>query len=214
MQRIVRHYWDPGLRGYVWGKLRSDPIFAAAFELLNEAPTLPLLDVGCGIGLFEFYLRERGLTAPLTGVDFDKRKIASAQRVAKRGAYPDLTFTLHDAMTSQEFRGHVVIFDVLHYLDAAQQARLLERAASQIAPGGYCLIRDTLRDASWRFRVTQAEEFILRAVTWLKSGVVHYPTTEEISAPFRARGFSSEVRPLWGRTPFNSYLFTFRAPAV
>jgi hypothetical protein len=45
----------------------------------------------------------------------------------------------------------------------------------------------------------------------MKSGAVHYPTIEEVVAPFRARGFTWEVRPLWGRTPFNSHLFILRA---
>ena len=104
------------------------------------------------------------------------------------------------------------MFDVLHYLDAERQAVLLAQVATQIAPGGYCLIRDTLRDRTWRFRATAFGEFFITAVTWQKSGAVHYPTVEDTCAPFRERGFSCDVRPLWGRTPFNSYLFTFRAP--
>jgi hypothetical protein len=42
----------------------------------------------------------------------------------------------------------------------------------------------------------------------------HYPSIDEVTAPFRARGLSVEVRPLWGRTPFNSYLFVVRPSAM
>jgi SAM-dependent methyltransferase len=204
---------DPWLCGYVWGKLRSDPIFAAAFELLKDSP-LPVLDIGCGLGLFEFYARERGLATPFTGVDFDGKKIRRARRVAKR-AYPDVVFVEGDVLlVGDSSHGHVLIFDVLHYLDSPGQARLLEHAAGRVAPGGCCIIRDTPRSANWRFRVTQAEEIWARATRWLKSGVLHYPSIAAITEPFRLRGFSVEVRPLWGRTPFNSHLFVFRAPVM
>ena len=211
MENIVRLYRDPLVRGYVRGKLRSDPVFAAAFALLSEAP-MPLLNLGCGMGLLEFYLRERGYAAALTGVDFDARRIKKARWATEQKCYPGLTFTTENALDDQAHLGHVAIFDMLHYLDASAQRQLLARVAGQIAPGGYCLIRDTLRDGSWRFRATAFGEFFSRGVNWQKTGVVHYPTVGETCAPFLARGFSCDVKPLWGRTFFNSYLFTFRAP--
>ena len=212
MENIARLYRDPLVRGYVRGKLKGDPVFAAAFDLLHAHP-LPVLDIGCGMGLFEFYLRERGFNEPLTGLDFDERKIRKARWAAAKQPYSGLTFTTGHALESLDHHhGHVVMFDVLHYLDASQQARLLARIATQVAPGGYCLIRDALRDKSWRFRATAFGEFFISAVSWQKSRAVHYPTVEETCAPFLARGFTSEVKPLWGGTLFNSYLFTFRAP--
>ncbi len=161
IERIARRYEGRWLQGYARGKLRSDPVFAAAFALLKDAP-LPVLDVGCGIGLFEFYLRERGFTAPLAGFDFDAAKIAHAQRIAA-AHYPGVDFSVADtAHALPGEAGHVVLFDVLHYLDAAAQRDLLERAADHVAPGGLCLIRESPRDRSWRFRITEIEEALIR----------------------------------------------------
>jgi len=208
-ERIAGQFEGPWLQGYARGKLRNDPVFKAAFELLKNS-SRPVLDVGCGIGLFEFYLRERGFVAPLVGIDFDARKIARA--TAARGeTHHDVTFSVGDVFATDPFHGDVVLFDVLHYLPAEQQRALLERLADHVAPGGLCLIRATPRDASWRFRLTQLQEHVLRAVLWMKSRARHYGSIEDIVAPFRARGFACEVRPLWGRTPFNSHLFVFRA---
>ena len=53
-------------RGVIAGWLRAE-------SLLDGGRTA--LDIGCGIGLLEFYLRERGLTFPIHGVDFDIEKI-------------------------------------------------------------------------------------------------------------------------------------------
>lgn len=213
IERIARHYEGRWRQGYVRGKLGSDPAYAAAFELLRDSP-LPVVDLGCGLGLLEFSLRERGFTPPLIGVDFDAKKIADAQRIAA-AHYRDVSFAVRDFTQKDEApvsaSGHVVIFDLLHYLPVVVQRSLLERVAAHIAPGGVCLIRATPRDASWRFRATQIEEFFIRASRWIRSDARHYLTQEEICAPFLSRGFSCEVRPLWGRTPFNSYLFILRA---
>lgn len=210
--RIVRHYLKPWLRLYVRGKLLGDPIFHAASDLLAGSD-LPVLDVGCGIGLFEFYLRERGYSAPLQGIDFDRKKIELARRVAAR-SYCEIDFQVGDVLEAAPFQGHVLIFDVLHYLDEAKQIELLANVAALVAPGGMCLMRATPRDESWRFRVTRWEEFFLRASLWMKSGAVHYLTIEQMLAPFLSAGFETEVRPLWGKTPFNSYLFVLRRPGI
>ncbi len=213
IDRIARRYEGRWLQGYARGKLRRDPVFAAVFECLKDEP-LPVLDAGCGVGLLEFYLRERGFAAPLHGFDFDAPKIAQAQRIAS-AHYGGVTFSV--AATDHALpgeRGHVVILDVLHYLPADAQRDLLERTAAHVAPGGLCVIRETPRDGSWRFRATQLEERFIHSILWMKSGAVHFPTIDEVIAPFERRGFSAEVRPLWGRTPFNSHLFILRAPAA
>ncbi len=210
IERIASQFDGRWRQGYVRGKLRCDPIFEAAFELLKDS-ALPVLDVGCGLGLFEFYLREHGFAPPLVGLDFDAGKIVEARRAAA-SHYREVTFTVGDVLAVGGFRGHVVLFDVLHYLSAERQTELLDHLAVQVAPGGLCLIRATPRDESWRFRVTQCEEFFLRMTRWMKSRALHYSTVEDILVPFRARGFSTDFRPLWGRTPFNSHLFVLRAP--
>jgi len=209
-ERIASQFEGRWLRGYARGKLRGDPVFATAFDLLKNSP-LPVLDVGCGVGLFSFYLRERGFGAPLAGIDFDAAKIAKARAISSR-AYRDIAFSVDDAFTPANFRGHIVLFDVLHYLPAARQRPLLERLADLVAPGALCLVRATPRDDSWRFRATQIEELLLRASLWMKSKARHYGSIDDIVAPFRERGFDCEMRPLWGCTPFNSHFFVFRAP--
>ncbi len=211
IDRIARLYRGRWTQGYVRGKLGSDPVYGAAAAVLKDSP-LPVLDVGCGMGLFACYLRESGATMPVTGYDFDERKIVQARRAL--ACYAGVEFFAADAAAHEGQRGNVVIFDVLHYLDAAEQSAFLGRMAAAIPPGGCCVIRVTLRDGSWRFRVTQAEECWLRAIRWMKFAARHFPTAEEVCAPFRARGFECETRPLWGRTPFNSHLFVFRAPGV
>lgn len=207
-ERIAKRYSGRWLQGYVRGKLRSDPIYDAALELLKDSP-LPVLDVGCGVGLFACWLRESGCLTPIHGFDLDAEKIVKAQRAT--ADYSGVTFHAGDATAASDQRGNVAIFDVVHFFSPAQRRTMLENLAALVPPGGLCIIRATVADGSWRFLVTRFEDWSLRIIRWIGARVVHYPSAEELCAPFRDRGFACEMRPLWGGTPFNSYLFVFRA---
>jgi hypothetical protein len=101
---------------------------------------------------------------------------------------------------------------VLHYLDDEGQRQALERVATAVAPGGVALIRTTLREGGWRFAMTRLEESLIHFCRWIPFDGSNFPTREKVCAPFREAGFAEDVRPMWGWTPFNSYLFTFRRP--
>jgi 2-polyprenyl-3-methyl-5-hydroxy-6-metoxy-1,4-benzoquinol methylase len=209
--KIAGLYESRSLRGYIGWKITSDPVYAAALERLRTA-TLPLLDIGCGIGLLAFYLREHGVGFPVLGVDHDAPKIEAAQRAAARG-YDGLTFRVADARTALDFSGNVTMNDVLHYLDDAEQDALLAAAIRATAPGGMVIIRDCPNDGSWRYKATWLEESFAVSIRWLKAGRLNFPTRDRIAAPFRAAGFTEEVTPLWGNLPFNNHLFVFRRAA-
>src|SRR5687768_9234080 len=119
VERIARRYEGRWIQGYVRGKLRHDPIFPKAHELLRTS-ALPLLDVGCGIGLLGSYLRERGMEIPVRGFDLDPSKIERAHAVAAR-IYSGLSFEVRDAADATDFSGNVAILDVVHYLNPDQQ---------------------------------------------------------------------------------------------
>lgn len=206
IERIARRFASRWLQGYARGKLRSDPIYRTAFDRLRGS-RWPILDIGCGIGLLGFYLRERGLENPVLGLDLDRKKIAAGRRVAGEFYHGrGIELMEGDGAAEREFAGNVVIFDVLHYWSAAAQRAVLERAARQIAPGGVCLIRTTPRSNHWRFKVTVLEEFFLQLTRWMKSPPVCFPEMESVAAPFVERGMATETGPLWGNTPFNSHL--------
>lgn len=196
--------------GYARSKLRMDPAFAAVAAHLGTA-TVPVLDIGCGLGLLGFWLRERGYAGPYLGLDLDAGKIAAAQALAD-AHYRDLTFRVGDARALAGFTGHVVMLDVLHYLERSEQQALLAEAACRVAPGALLLIRNVLREPGWRFRATVAEEGFIRLIRWLGSPPRHYPTRTEIEQALAAAGLACTVTPMWGRTPFNSYFIVGQRP--
>src|SRR6202045_3130251 len=76
--RVASRFPRGWLRSYVKSKLRRDPIFPAAYELLRCSDQ-PILDIGCGVGLLAFYLRDRGCRQSTTGLDGDEGNIGGAK---------------------------------------------------------------------------------------------------------------------------------------
>ncbi len=213
-QRIAARFRAPRYRRYAGPKLRLDPVYAAAARVVAASGYAhALLDIGCGIGLLGLYLHERGFRGGYRGLDVDADKIAAA-REAARDCGDALRFEDADATAAlPAFSGHVALLDVLHYLDAERQAGLLDEASRRVAPGAALIVRNVLREPNWRFRATVAEEWAMHAVGWMRSRARHFPAREDIEAPLRAAGFAVDVRPLWGRTPFNSFAIVARRGA-
>lgn len=209
-QRIAHLYDNHLQRGYVRGKLAGDPVYAATATLV-AGTALPLLDIGCGIGLLGLYLHALGHARPYLGVDHDARKIAAGQQAVQRAGLGALMSLRHaDVAELPPMHGHVALLDVLHYLPAERQPTLLQEAARHLARDGCLIIRNVLREPNWRFHATRVEEFFLRTSGWIPGGAQHYPSAGELRAPLQDAGLHVHIEPLRGRTPFNSYLIVAR----
>jgi len=204
--RLASLYDGRWLQGYVRGKVRGDRAYSAARDILRGR-TRPIVDVGCGIGLLPLYLREHGIAAPITGIDFDERKIAAGRKAAR--AYEGIELVVGDAREALPSHHDVVLLDILHYFDAASQQTILANAARA---GEVVIIRQGIRDGSWRHRLTALVDGAARVVRWMKAERLNFPTRAAIESAFD--GFDAEVRPLWGAMPYNSYLFVFRRRAT
>ncbi|MGI9088953.1 MAG: class I SAM-dependent methyltransferase [Chthoniobacterales bacterium] len=201
------------LRGYVAGKLRTDHAFRAAYDLLGKTDA-PILDLGCGVGLLALYLRGRGFQPAVLGLDVDGRKVRLARAAADVAGCLDLDFLEQDVLRElPEFLGHVVLFDMLHYLKPTAQRTLLWKLATRVAPGGLLLVRDCPRDPTPRFWATYLGEKFAQGVRWNIRRPLHFPTRETLQRSFPPNEFTSEEVPMWGRGPFNNRLFIFRRNA-
>ena len=211
--RVATQFRPRWLRNYVRGKLRRDQIFPAAYELLRSSAA-PILDVGCGVGLLGFYLRERGCRQPVMGLDADARKIRCGAGITEK-SYRDIDLRFHDvAETVPEFSGNVALFDVLHYLSPANQASLLDRLKRCVRPGGLLIIRDCPRERRPRYWMTLLAEKVAQAISWNRDGPLHFPSRAGIFSAFDGGEFERETRPLWGGSPFNNHIFIFRRHAA
>ena len=207
--RVAAQFRQRWLRSYVRGKLRSDRIYPTAFELFRDSPE-PILDVGCGVGLLAFYLRERGGSQPVIGLDVDARKIREGKMIAE-SRYQNVDLRDQDVQGPLlDFSGNVALFDVLHYLPLERQSTLLAHLAKCVARGGLLVIRDCPRDNNARFWLTLVAEKFAQAISWNLNTPLHFPSRALIQGAFDGNEFESESRPLWGTSPFNNHIFIFR----
>lgn len=206
IQRIAALCTTRWHRNYTQIKLRTDPVYAAALREVGGT-VLPVLDVGCGIGLLALYLRGAGYSAPVTGFDYDSKKITAARLMAERSGFDGLSYAAGDARREMpEFSGHVVILDILQFFTEAEQDALLVLAAARVAPGGKLIIRSGLREATWRHRVTVFGDWLAKVTLWMKAGPVCYPTQDQFERVLGQNGLQVRLEPMWGGTPFNNYL--------
>jgi len=200
---LPRHalYW------YARGKLASDPLYAGVGAVLRETH-VPLLDLGCGIGLLAHTLRAQGFAQGYVGVDNDAKKIAAASDAAERGSLRDVRYDCID-LANEPFpthRGSVALLDVLQFVPEPAATELIERAAACIVPGARLVIRSGLENADARTRFTRAVDWLSRSVGWMNAAPKHYPTRAGLESLLARCGLRARFAPLSGRLPFNNWL--------
>lgn len=197
---------------YTLAKLRTDPLYPGALQALRGSDA-PLLDLGCGLGLFAHALHADGQRLPYLGVDIDADKIARARDIAARAGLADARFEVLDlAAGLPAHAGSVAILDVLQYLSHARQRELLDAVVAMLAPGARLVIRTGLADASRRGRTTRITDRLAHTIGWMQEVPRQYPTRDGLLAQLQAAGLDPEFRPLYGRTPFNNWLVVAARP--
>jgi 2-polyprenyl-3-methyl-5-hydroxy-6-metoxy-1,4-benzoquinol methylase len=197
---------------YVRSKLASDPLYGGVVAMLRDSRA-PLLDLGCGLGLLAHTLRRAGVAVPYRGVDNDGAKIERARAAATTAGLGDTRFESMDLSNHlPEHQGSVALLDVLQFLPAAAQERLLDAVVPMLTPGASLILRTGLDDGSWRARVTRGVDEFSRWVRWMNAAPTGYPSREALSRRFAAAGLTVEFSPLFGRTPFNNWRIVATRP--
>jgi uncharacterized protein (DUF2062 family) len=175
VEEASRPYVQAGISDweFVRWKLRKDPVYSRVLQWGLLPPSGRLVDLGCGRGiLLALLLAARRWPASeswaadwaeppreleLAAVDFRPHAVETV-RVALGN---DVTVELADLVDYRPPPCRVaVLFDVLHYLEAGDQERLIDRIVAALEPGGLVLIREADAALGWRFALTRASERI------------------------------------------------------
>lgn len=210
------------------GKLGRDPVF----RNLLERGLLParglVVDIGCGQGLLASLMAAidsmHGAGAwpsswpapPLAnrylGIELMPRDVARAE--ASIGALPNRPQFVCADMRQAALPAcqAVVILDVLHYVDHAAQAALLQRVLAALQPGGRLLLRIGDADRRGGFAVSQ---WVDRVVTMVRGHRVP-PTYGRPLGAWLAllaeHGFRARPMPMSAGTPFANVLLVADKP--
>lgn len=210
---IARRFARPLQRHlYVRAKLGDDPFYASAVATLATTPA-PVLDLGCGLGLLAHALQLGGVAAPYLGLDFDADKCDAATQAAQAAGlaarFECADFLAADpARSLPDHAGSVVLCDVLQYLPAEAQHRLVAAACTRVGQGGVLLLRTGLMDASERARFTRLVDVVAHRVGWMQSAPAQYPTREALDALLTVAGLHGTWQPMNGFAPYNNWLLT------
>ena len=195
--------WD---RSYTRSKILSDPLYAGVYHELKSRST-PLLDIGCGLGLFALYLREKGWSAPVIGFDYDHRKIEEGKQLIASGGYQGITLTQGDVRKNiPHHSGDVTMLDMFQFFETHEQENLLVSAAQRVCIDGKLIIRSGLKANNIRYFLTWFGDQLAKALFWMKAAPTHYPTADFFHNILEKEGFSVDIKPFWGKTPFNNFL--------
>ncbi len=204
------------------GKLRHDPVFRGMLSRGDLPAQGRVVDIGCGQGLIASLLqacadlqRAGGWPAAwpvaasaqaYTGIELMPKDVARAE-ASLRGLALEPRFVCADMCTASfPVCDVVVILDVLHYVDHAAQAGVLQRVRDALAPGGRLLLR--VGDAGSP-RGFAASQWVDRMVTWARGHRV--PPTfgrplKDWVALLERLGFSVRAVPQSQGTPFANVL--------
>lgn len=225
LEAATRPYSESGR--YAWhfarGKLRRDPVFLAVLRrgLLPDEGSL--LDLGCGQGVLLSLLKagkeqygaghwpQDWLAPPtrlvLRGIDSHAGRVQAARAALGSGARIDLS-DLGDADFGQ--CSVIVLLDVLLYLGAAEQERVLEKAAHALGRGGLLLLREPDAGAGLAFRLTQWSARLDAAMRGRFRQTLRCRSAAHWTADLARRGFVVDAQPMSQGTPFANVLFVAR----
>lgn len=219
LRATARRYRPAGLHAYFFalGKLRFDPIFTALLRDSFIPSGVRVLDLGCGQGLLFAWLlaasdHYRAGCWPVAwpGPPQDLQ-LQGIERRQKECAFASIALNNRATIASADLRDTslpasdvVVLLDVLHYLDAADQLALLQRVTRCLSTQGRVLLR--VADAGARLSLTlMTDRFgaLLRGQPWPR---YHVRPVAEWQRVLAGLGFTSTTIPMSAGTPFSNVL--------
>jgi 2-polyprenyl-3-methyl-5-hydroxy-6-metoxy-1,4-benzoquinol methylase len=210
VRSIIRAYDDPVVRAYCWvrfGILRQRFLDEIG-QYLPEAG--PILDIGCGFGLFSLYYAATGPRRFVQGIDTNARRIALARRAAGRLGVANVAYAEADARDLKadgEIAGAYML-DIVHHIPPETVAPLFRRLRRSLAPGARLLVKDVdTRPAPKRW-FTWALDRLMAPRT-----PVRYWSTEELTAALESAGFGVRRHLMVDLLPYPHVLYICEARA-
>jgi 2-polyprenyl-3-methyl-5-hydroxy-6-metoxy-1,4-benzoquinol methylase len=144
IRRIVAAYDDGIVRAYCrvrFGILRQRFLDEIGQYLPDDGP---VLDIGCGFGLFSLYYAVTGPRRFVRGIDLNPRRIALARRAAARLGLDNVEYEEGDA---RDFKGDgelaaAYMLDIVHHVPPSTVPPLLAALHRCLPVGGMLVLKD------------------------------------------------------------------------
>jgi 2-polyprenyl-3-methyl-5-hydroxy-6-metoxy-1,4-benzoquinol methylase len=208
VRKIIRAYDDPVVRAYCWvrfGILRQRFLDEIGQYLPESGP---VLDIGCGFGLFSLYYAATGPRRFVRGLDLNGRRIALARRAAARLGLDNVAYEEGDA---RDFKGDgevaaAYMLDIVHHVPPESVPPLLRALRRCLPPGGRLLVKDVdTRPAPKRWFTWLLDRAMAPATP------VRYWSAEELTAALTTAGFQVRRHLMVDVLPYPHVLYVCEA---
>jgi SAM-dependent methyltransferase len=208
VRSIIRAYDDPLVRSYCWvrfGILRQRFLDEIGQYLPEEGP---VLDIGCGFGLFSLYYAATARRRFVRGLDVNGRRIALARRAAARLGIDNVAYAEGDA---RDFKGDsemagAYMLDIVHHIPPATVPPLLRQLRRCLAPGGVLLVKDVdTRPAPKRWFTWALDKAMA------PRDPIHYWSAERLQGALEASGFRVRRHLMVDLLPYPHVLYVAQA---
>ena len=149
-------YKGPLLEWYMRIKTSMEKNYKTFCELVPQHGKI--LDIGCGYGFMAYMLSFTSAQRQITGLDYDEDKINTANNCFSKTN--NINFVHGDVMVFEfEKYDAIILADMLHYLQPAEQKLVIEKCISNLNTGGSIIIRDGDKDKAAMHKKTKLTEF-------------------------------------------------------
>ena len=157
----------------------------------------PLLDLGCGHGLFAFATAESDPRRVVLGIDHDAARIALAQEAGR--TLPQLRFEAGDILNPPEgMHAAVALIDLMHYFTPDDQERLVRNAFERLRSGGRLILREVDPEHGPSSLLNRIYEKFVTTIgfTRTRKEGFHFRTRREWESLMERCGFRATSMPL------------------
>jgi len=208
VKRIIRAYDDPVVRAYCWarfGILRQRFLDEIGQYLPAEGP---VLDIGCGFGLFSLYYAATQPRRFVRGLDVTGRRVALARRAATRLGLDNVAYEQSDA---RDFKGDgevsaAYMLDIVHHVPPASVPPLLRALRRALPAGGRLLVKDVDTHPAPKRWFTWALDKAMAPTT-----PVHYWSADRLAAALHTAGFDVHRHLMVDWLPYPHVLYVCEA---
>jgi 2-polyprenyl-6-hydroxyphenyl methylase/3-demethylubiquinone-9 3-methyltransferase len=197
-----------GVRLFVWARRVLAPLDAIAAHVPAEGP---VLDIGCGHGVFALALARTYPNRRILGVDPSHTKIAIAER-ARRASGSGVEFRVCtvEAVAHEQF-AVITILDMLYLLPMDRKIAVLRACRRLLAPDGVLVLKTNDTHPAWKYGVTRAQERLMTGLgLTMGTGALHFLSCHQNADLLAQTGFRAEVHHLRHWSPYPHTLFVAR----
>lgn len=149
-----------------------------------------IIDIGCGHGAFSLYMALKQKTRKIIGLDFNKKRIESANLAAKKiknAEFYSKDFRENPTITKTDA---IILIDLLHHVPYETQEELLKDCYKKIKKGGQLIIKDIADKPRWKYYHNYVHDRLLSG-----QKVLYFISPKKILNLLEKTGFKVKIKP-------------------